>query len=1054
MPLRPNSLSAVCLAVLAMGVAPAAPDVPTAAGKAVCGSARSPLEAEFLHRQRLLSERAELRVPGLAPLAAAAPAVARPVDDIAVLEATQEIVSPANPFDLSGRRITITPRGGTFSVASSMAAGSGPINSGGVLLDLDDDDFTLIELPFDFPFFGEDHSRLFVQSDGNITFIAPEASSTARSFSRLAGGPPTVAPFFRDLDPSKGGRVLMDLQGDRVVVTWERVPVYTDVGVGVTQTFQAALDADGVVEFRYGAVAASDAVVGVFPGEAARDFEAVDWSGARSASYSGSSILAEVFRDEASIDEYSVIQTFFRHFDDAYDTLILFNDLDFDASQYSLAHAYTVRNDILGIGEFIYDYGPFFGSPRRLSAFVNMGSLEGYPPSPLAPVPGLPHSSTLTILAHEVGHRYLAYATYMDPESEEIKYDLLGRQFAHWSFFFNSQASVLEGNAIVDDGQGASPRFRTVAATQTFSPLDQYLMGFLEPSEVPPTFLVTSPSSSGRLGAAGRSPEVGVTFDGIRKEIRIEDIIGSTGERRPSASMSQRTFRHAMVLVAEDAAAPDPQTIAALRRLRGMWQAFFRAQMEGRATVDVSLVRMLHLSTWPAGGVLEEATGPARITIAEPRSTDLLVDLTLHDPIAAVPSTVTIPAGQDHVEFTIQGREQGFTSLVAEAQEAGFDRAVTRLSVRDGVEGLELRRMQAEELYALTGSEVSFPLRFRVIDENRVPYAGVGIEYVATGRDPPAAGPATTDHNGEVSLTWQLASSPAEQLLTARVGGVQDEGLHTLAKTVPGLPAFDATGLSNAASGESACQQTALPDDLDPEFPLFGGNADTDASEVTCPGRGFSPGSLVTIHGTNLAAETLEADTLLMFGNPELPIVLAGTRVHVNGVAVPLVRVSPASVTFQVPFESEGLSMTMMVVTPYGRSEPVTAPLGTVQPAIFPNRVSGGARAAVVGSAPGSGRDVQAGGLLELYCTGLGPVSPEGRTGKPGTSQPVQRVEGEVEAWVDDVAADVSFSILATFEAGVYVVALELPDDLAAGEHTVRIAVDGMESNVVRFVSQ
>ncbi len=1043
MPHGLSSLTAIGVAVLTLAASRPVSAAPPAQGKVACGTSHSAEETLFLHEQRML------RKPGLrlAPYSQSVPTAARNIGDIAIIEATPDIVAPANPFDLSRKRIRIAPRGNAFAIESASIGAQTPIATQGTALDLDDDDYSLIELPFEFPYYGANYTRVFVQSDGNITFLYPEASSTARSFSRVAGGPPNIAPFFRDLDPSRGGRVHLQLQGDRLAVTWHQVPVYVDVGVGSPQTFQVALDATGIVEFRYGAVDATDAVVGVFPGEVARPSKAVDWSAANAMSFDSTAILAEVFRNERAIDEYAVVHAFFRSNEDAYDSMILVNDLDFDASQYSLAHAYTVRNEIQGIGEYLFDYGGFFGSPKRLSAFVNMGAVSDYPAGPLTPIPGLPHASMLTILAHEIGHRFLAYAPFVDPGSGEASFDLLGRQYAHWSFFFNSQASVLEGNAIRDHGAEASPRFETVAATQTYSELDKYLMGFLEASEVPATFLVRNPTSSGRIGSAGRSPEVGVTFDGIRQDVRVEDIIAAAGERKPGTSMSQRHFRQAFVLLVEDGDSPNPETVELMQRLRANWLAFFEAQLGSRATASAGLVRMLHLSTWPGGGLIENGAGRGRVTISEPRATDLVVSLTVHDAIAAVPPTVTIAAGEVHAEFNMQGLESGFTTLVAEAREAGYDRSVTRLSVRDGVSGLELHPLHPAEIHGVAGTTLPSPLRYRVLDENRVRYSGVEVQHVATGVDPAPFAPSITDHNGEVSVRWPLAQSPSQQLLTARLKGAPEAVVHTMARAVSGTPTFNAAGVVNAASQEAACTSVA---------PVAGasGPVETQAPSIACSGRGFAPGSLVTIRGSNLSAQTLAANTLLLFGNPSLPFELAGTRVHVGGIAAPLVRVAPEAVTFQVPFEVQAPTMRVLVVTSYGRSEPVTLPVGSAQPGIFPDRVSGGARAAVVGSRPGSGLVPQAGGLLELFCTGLGAVSPSGRTGRPGLSQPMQRVAAKTKAWVDGEAAKVTLSALVSFEAGVYVVVLDLPGDLTPGEHSVKIAVGGMASSAVPFKSE
>ena len=113
-----------------------------------------------------------------------------------------------------------------------------------------------------------------------------------------------------------------------------------------------------------------------------------------------------------------------------------------------------------------------------------------YPDDPNARVPGIGENSTLSVLGQEVGHRWLAFLNFRDHNGRTSQ-SLLGRGEAHWSFFFDSDASVMEGNDIEDLGGGS---FRTVATVQRYSALDQYAMGLLRDSEVPPFFWVESPT--------------------------------------------------------------------------------------------------------------------------------------------------------------------------------------------------------------------------------------------------------------------------------------------------------------------------------------------------------------------------------------------------------------------------------------------------------------------------------------------------------------------------------------------------------------------------------
>lgn len=1014
------AVGALALAPVAAGPAFAAP---AHFDKVACGNPRSAQEAIFLAQQRGLSEGKER----FSARAQTGPSVPTSVDGIAIVEATHEVLSPPHPFDLANSSITITPEQDSFRVAVSTFPEGAPLPEEGTPLDLEDDDFKLVELPFEFPYYGSSHDSLFVNSDGNLTFVYPEASSRPRNYSRAAYGPARIAPLFRDLDPSRGGSVRVAATSEALTVAWHAVPLFTEGPVGDPQTFQVTIHRDGGIEFRYGDLTLLDAVVGLFSGEALSGVAAVDWSSVESELFDADSILAEVFVSDPEIDEFAVVHSFYRNHEDAYDTVIVFNDLDMDASDFSLAHAYTVRNEIRGIGEFIYDSGRVFGSPRRLSSFVNMGALSGYPASPAAPIRGLPHSSMLTILAHEIGHRFLAYTPFRDPETGELSDALLGRQFAHWSFFLNSSASVLEGNAIRDNGEGASPRFETTAATQTYSLLDQYLMGLLDPSEVPPTFLVTNATSTtGSLGNASRTPEVGVEFDGVRKEIRVEDIIEAVGPRRPDTSVSQRQFRQAFILLVDEGTQPKPESLRTLRQLRRWWLSFFDLHSESRASSSADLARMLHLSTWPAGGLLIGCTGSAQVMIAESRDTDLVVNLRLDSAIAEVPATVTIPAGEVLVEFDARGLESGTATLTAEAAEAGYDRLETRLVVRTDATELSLEQLHFPERYGIAGSTLSEPLDYRVRDENLVPYSGVELAFTVTGADAAELLSGTTDAFGRAEIEWPLASSAGSQTLTATISGVPDSAVETQAVVSENPPAVMAALTANAASGETAGA-----------------------------GRGFARGSLVTIYGNALGTAASEADTILTFDNPALPVDLGLTSVHVAGVAVPLVKVSQTEITFQLPFQIPADAADIVVSSPFGRTDPVSIPLGAAQPGIFPDRVSGGARAAVVDpNNPGGGVLPRAGGLLEIYGTGFGAVSPPGRTGRPGLSMPRQNVVAETEAWVDEQPVEVTMSALASFEAGVYVVTLDLPADLEPGDHTVKITVGGHESNSVAFESE
>ena len=92
--------------------------------------------------------------------------------------------------------------------------------AGALVRGLADDDSAELALPFSFPFFGASYVGGFVNSDGNLTFGEADGSSSTRSLGRMSAGPPRVAPFFRDLDPSRPAaevRVDVVTQGGQLI---------------------------------------------------------------------------------------------------------------------------------------------------------------------------------------------------------------------------------------------------------------------------------------------------------------------------------------------------------------------------------------------------------------------------------------------------------------------------------------------------------------------------------------------------------------------------------------------------------------------------------------------------------------------------------------------------------------------------------------------------------------------------------------------------------------------------------------------------------------------
>ena len=378
--------------------------------------------------------------------------------NIAVVDNGDGVALPALPFDLDNRTLRFLPTDAAASAYSYEVADGGydpTAASQGQNLALGDDDSLSRDLPFAFPFFGQSYSQVFVNSDGNLTFVQGDAASTARDPARAVSGPPRICGFFADLDPSiEQSAVRMFSSADHVVFSWIHVPEWTSDGLGRRQDFQITLFADGRIAFAYAGITTETGIIGIAPAVRLELSVAVDFSEPPQTTYDAA--VVEIFVP-ANLDLGLLGQKFYLTHDDVYDGLVIFHNYDIGIDLGNTFAFYRgVRNFTRGIGPNpkqaealnLFDFGDSFGSGFRLQGLMFMGDLSKYPDDPHARIGrdfGLGLSTPLTVLTHEAGHRYLARPLFVDPQTNELSIDLLGRQLAHWSYFFNSEASLARG---------------------------------------------------------------------------------------------------------------------------------------------------------------------------------------------------------------------------------------------------------------------------------------------------------------------------------------------------------------------------------------------------------------------------------------------------------------------------------------------------------------------------------------------------------------------------------------------------------------------------------
>ncbi len=645
------------------------------------------LELEGLVQKRTYTDTLPARLPALRAtdllslpsIPPEAPIAAPPDFDsqgVAVLHDDGSLI--LGSFDLVQKSLEFRPTvTGSYDV---LVGAVGSKSDLGERVELGDDDCVYRTLPFAFKFYGQQYTTFFVNSNGSVSFGAGE-SSGYWSESAFTLGRPRIAPLWADLDPEAGDGVYVNATTARVVVTWQWVPA---ISTSEYNTFQLVLSPDGIIQFHYFGLETKEGITGISNGEQTWGLN-IPFSSAPVWEALTEAPIYQMY-SAMELNPLAVARRFYRSHEDDYDGLVIFgaSDVAADIAGDAFAYSLGVRNDVRGTGQSIRDYGVETGSASRLQSIVNLNALSKYPQDMTERIGDLNHS-VLSLIGEEWGHRFLAYVYYRF--NKGFSGSLLGRDYDHWSYFLNSEASFMEGNEWRDEG---NLRFTALDESRRYSRLDQYLMGLRPAGEVGPITLITQaqPIATGtiealastfglsdnairdprqtpgsqdrfrsfwvRLGSGSTSdlmsysasyiehsghietgpdpyvistvedlkywwdakPQMSyailktrdsapcsryfdfntgkytgdnITVAGTPREIAIEQIIESDGERSPAYGAAPTSLRHAFVLVVpaqKDVNRSDIDRIAAIRQ---GWESLYKSATENRGSVSTAL---------------------------------------------------------------------------------------------------------------------------------------------------------------------------------------------------------------------------------------------------------------------------------------------------------------------------------------------------------------------------------------------------------------------------------------------------------------------------------
>ncbi len=170
------------------------------------------------------------------------------------------------------------------------------------------------------------------------------------------------------------------------------------------------------------------------------------------------------------------------------------------------------------------------------------------------------------------------------------------------------------------------------------------------------------------------------------------------------------------------------------------------------------------------------------------------------------------------------------------------------------------------------------------------------------------------------------------------------------------------------------------------------------------------PGSVVAIHGGVPVSAQFRAPGVQV----PLPNSLGGLTARWNGsVAAPILLVRPDEALIQIPWELQGqASAELQLVGRTQATEVETVSLAHAAPELFTLNGHGSGQGLIYSrdsQLADAGNPVWPGSEVVLYCTGLGAVSHQPRTGEPAPSSPRAGTLSRPRMWVHGVEAVVLF---------------------------------------------
>jgi uncharacterized protein (TIGR03437 family) len=306
----------------------------------------------------------------------------------------------------------------------------------------------------------------------------------------------------------------------------------------------------------------------------------------------------------------------------------------------------------------------------------------------------------------------------------------------------------------------------------------------------------------------------------------------------------------------------------------------------------------------------------------------------------------------------------------------------------------------------------------------------------------PGATPSISANGSSNGIVWMITGDDGGRLLAYDANGLRElyDSNALPADQLLGYSEFSVPAIADGKVFAGSGNGVAVYGELAVDAPVIA--AVTNAGSYSTDA--ISPGSLISLFGSNLAGITASAQTV------PLPVSVADTSVTINSVAAPILFESPGQINAQVPWEVAAGPANVVVRTRGASSHPVNVTIQVAAPGLFTDEGGYAAALNTDGSVNSTRHPALAGSVVSVFFTGQGPVTMAVDDGAPPPTGTIVSATSTISATIGGAAAQVQFAGLAPLYAGVAQMNVKVPA-LTSGVYPLIVRIGGIASNTAQL---